>query len=122
MIRPADIAGLEAAYKRTKKDIPVWCAENDVDEDALIHILGTYGACDHPRAVAICAFQLGHDARRLAEPRGEAIETPDGRRYVVQHVVIDATNGTIAAPPTPSAEFANGLAATFNEPLPGRGD
>ena len=71
-----------------------------------------------PRGGHICTFQLGHDARRLAEPRGAATETSE-RRYVVQHVAIDATDGAIAAPPTPSAEFANGLAATFNEPAAG---
>jgi len=63
---------LEAGCERSKQSIPAWCEENGVEEDALYRLVETYGAHPNSRAVAICAFQIGYDARKRVEAEAAA--------------------------------------------------
>jgi hypothetical protein len=94
--------------------IPDWCRRNEVDEPVMRRLAAVYGFTRETATIALDAFRLGHEARRGDEPRSES-RAGDGRRFVVEFVVIDRDDGRTVGDPTPARDEAEGLAGTFNE-------
>ncbi len=118
MIRRDDVRRILDRLGHDGESIQEWCQRNDVDERPVMHLLaGFYSfTCPEDAALAIHAFQLGHEARRGDEPRSRlSSEDPGGPRYGVQFVVIDRENGQIVGDPSPAQDKAEALAGSYND-------
>src|SRR5258707_3294919 len=109
-----ELQDIEELLRGLGGSVAAWCVENDVQERALIRVVETYGNYPKPGAVAVCSFQLGYEAHKRIQPKGE-IAPGHIPRYVVQQDVVDSENGNIVAGPSPQPAFADDVAATFNE-------
>ena len=95
-------------------DLTAWCEVNGIDSRAVDVVRALFGHSDLSSEAAIGCFQLGWEARRDAEPRGQQREMRRLKRYAVQYTVIDTTDGSLAWPPICSAQYAFELADVFN--------
>lgn len=92
-----------------------WCAENDIDEDVLDLLIGTYCHEERSAAAAIVAFRLGFAAAERQAVRGTPARRYEGPRYAVQFVVVDRLDGTLMAPLAEDPKDADQLAVFLNE-------